>query len=321
MARPKSKKSNGVSESKASDGVSDFSNSNSVASALATTEHYGKAVVYVVSAFLAFIGIYEFFFDNNLKDLTIYCYNFRPVLIDKEFAGGASIEINGTSIQSDVNALYVGIWNAGKSAILKSDLKKAITLRLPGKKVLSAKIIKNSRTENKMACKLKTDDLESVEFHFDFLEYNDAAICQLIYEGKAVDDIFVEGVIIDQKDKKISKVVERAESIRRNRLSAFNPFQYTKLLGGFILGFFWKAFFNIPYKKLFSVSFHFLKDRSSSRLESLPHFIVIDELIRPFAPYFKTRKKAAFVLLLFLSFVFMAFYEYACSNIPIHPSD
>jgi hypothetical protein len=156
-------------------------------------------------------GVYPIYKEqySNYKDLTIHYSALRPQLFSKENLDNIQISSNGKSVTGDVNMAYLTVWNNGDRPLVKSDIMKPIIINIPESKILSVKLKATNRHESRIECKKRDSSADKLILEWDFIEGGDAAVLQIIYEGPIADDILVDGIVLGQRDKKISYFNEK----------------------------------------------------------------------------------------------------------------
>jgi len=202
------------------------------------------------------------FIKVNLSDITIMLVEipisiiisywfFRVALRDKEpvyYQKSKNLVEESSQKIEQIKTTYKGInlsnlslseiifWNNGRQTIQKSDLDTANHLRVithKNNKILEAKILYSNNLSNQFTINL-SENYDYINFSFDYLDKNQGAVIQIVYQRIYPQDLEVVGDIKgvsrkwNQKNKtKIDKFLER-KSI----------FDFTKRKEGILAGLF-----------------------------------------------------------------------------------
>jgi hypothetical protein len=164
------------------------------------------------------LGVYPILqgFYSNYKDLTVHYSAVRSQLFSRDNLDNIQISSNGRVVIGDVNIGYITVWNNGDQPLIKSDIKKSVSITLPNVVILSVKSKATNRIEAKIKCKKLASLPNQLVLEWDFIEGGDAAVIQVIYEGGIADEIKVDGVVLGQVNKKISYFDEKQVPNRKN---------------------------------------------------------------------------------------------------------
>ena len=129
-------------------------------------------------------------------------------------ASKLAISYEGKPITSDITAVQIAIWNAGKKAVRPEQILNPITISVEGKhRILEAQIQRSTRE----VCKptLQTDLLSDgkLGINWRILEPKDGLLVQVIYEGPEKTPLTIQ-TVIEEQGKLIaqSQLVLRAQS-------------------------------------------------------------------------------------------------------------
>ena len=155
------------------------------------------------------------------------------------------------------------LWNRGKDAIKKVDVPEAepIRIRAPnGVEMLSAVVIdtnsKSSRTSVKVARNRKTAKID-----FEFLDFEDGAVFQIVHSGSAVEAMSIEGRVIGASRLQQVEVIDRKnhrETLRRTIILGICSFAIYVILLALAIGGWWSGLKNDWVGTVFGLILGFL---------------------------------------------------------------
>jgi len=194
-----------------------------------------------------FVGVY-YFHRAKREKLPIYVWDSIPWiegLVGK--LPGLKVMFNDVTVERvTITKLY--FWNAGRETIRQADLTPAAPLAIKfagGVNVLDARVAR----ETHPACSAKVappvatpDGPTTLGLSFDYLDYNDGFVVQLVHDGAGAPGISVVGKIIGAPEVKFSMSMSRGsepgdkanQGLHRNIASARFYFLLSFLVLGFV---------------------------------------------------------------------------------------
>lgn len=130
----------------------------------------------------------------------------RTILVSSEGAQDLVIYADQTLIKGPVTAAQIAVWNAGEKPIKAEDILEKIQIKTSnGAPLLSVRILKTTRTVNKITADASKVSIGVLDFGFQVLEKGDGALIQITYEGNDKVEFIGSGVIIGQNKFEITK--------------------------------------------------------------------------------------------------------------------
>jgi hypothetical protein len=192
---------------------------------------FSHPIVVILSSVANLIAVpmafYFYYAGIRAPNLT---FHFHPVRTTIVKAGGASalkVLFAGSEVQSDITAVQIAFWNAGKEPIPAISVLAPVQVKTEKSvPILEATLRKTSRPLSQIA--LDETQLANgiIGMKWKILEQDDGGIIQLIYAGSVENKLSVSGAIIGQKhlselkySGSISTPAEQyAKQARENRL-------------------------------------------------------------------------------------------------------
>jgi len=129
-----------------------------------------------------------------------------------------TIEYDGHKI-NNLSITKVAVWNSGKESIRSIDIPKSspICFSVDRGIVLNSNIIVQNNQANMFSC-IISDDKQSVKLEFEFIDYDNAAIIELLHTGTT---ILVTGCVIGGKNITKSQFLKLSPQIRNKTIIGF----------------------------------------------------------------------------------------------------
>lgn len=167
------------------------------------TRFFGHPAVGIIGSLASVISVpLAFYFYRasiQAPDVTFHVHPVRASLVKTGQTSQLTVLFNGKQIDTEITAVQVAIWNAGKTPIRPSDILSPITLQTTnGVPILAASIRKTSRPV--IALRLEEGKLAAgtLGVSWDILERNDGGVIQIIYGGPADTQITAVGAVVGQ---------------------------------------------------------------------------------------------------------------------------
>lgn len=146
---------------------------------------------------------------------------------------------------SNLSVTKIAFWNAGKETIDQSDIADKSPMKIeikPEYKMLDANILFQKNESNDFNLEL-SEDKKNISINFDYLDYKEGVVIQILHTGNENEDISISGSIKTVKAIKrcgesaafISKLLNRPE------LNIKKTFRYIIMASGIVM--FFLAFF------------------------------------------------------------------------------
>lgn len=104
-------------------------------------------------------------------------------------------------VGTDITAAQVVFWNEGKRAIKKPDILKPITIRTEkDSRILEVSILRCTREVIHPSATTSESPAGAATVTWDILEQGDGCTAQIIYEGQPDLNVYVDGIIENQKN-------------------------------------------------------------------------------------------------------------------------
>ena len=181
--------------------------------------HLSGWIIGLVSLILAFY----FYFAGKEEPLLSYSVNpVRTPIVQAGQTTALRVTYGEQILTNNVTAVQVAIWNAGRRPIKYEDVLEPISLSISNTQILEATIRKPGRTVTGVA--LGTNGLErgTVGVNWRILERNDGAVIQLIFAGRPLTKVSLDGTIVGQ---------QRSIEVDLNRTSRKSEIRYYAYLG------------------------------------------------------------------------------------------
>lgn len=198
----------------------------------AVIRFFSHPLVAALSSIAAIVGVplafYFYYASIRAPNLT---YHFHPIRATLVKAGGASalkVLFGGSEVHSDITAVQIALWNAGKEPIPGANVLTSIQIQTENSApILEATIRKVSRPVNELSLDRSQIAKGVIGVTWKILEQDDGGVIQLIYAGDVNNKITVSGSIVGQKrlselrySGSISTPAEQyAKQAQRNKIS------------------------------------------------------------------------------------------------------
>lgn len=241
----------------------------------------------LVSIFIGIIGVvasFIFYFKGKqIKKLKIELKSINLLKNSIENIKGLNIEFLGNSIPN-LTVTKLALWSDGNHSIYKQDLAFADPLSINALNNTSFLEVKIIYSKNK--CNLITTTLfennKQIIIDFDFLNYEDGAVIQILHTGSSSNDIEVSGTIIGGKLIKKSPNKKKFSSKFFLRFSNKKPnprfLGYATMLIGF-------------FTLLSGIFFYYEKTAISLVSPSEPIILLFTGLTYSISGYYLSRKR------------------------------
>lgn len=151
------------------------------------------------------LSIYFFVASIRTRDLSFYVNPTKTTIVKSGQSSDLHVLYKGQSLSTDVTALQVAIWNAGKDSIRSEHVLSALVISTsPKVPILEARIRHVSRpvTEVRLDSGRLSEGLVLVSWKI--LEQHDGVIIQLIVAGSEKTSAKIGGVIEGQQSISVS---------------------------------------------------------------------------------------------------------------------
>jgi hypothetical protein len=114
-------------------------------------------------------------------------------------ASALSVSFKGNQISSDVTALQIAVWNAGKAPIVREEVLTPVEIVMePSLPILEATLRKVSRGITQISLDESGLATGKLRLNWRILEQNDGCVVQLIYAGPSDAPVSVVGAVVGQ---------------------------------------------------------------------------------------------------------------------------
>jgi hypothetical protein len=194
---------------------------------------YTGDVAFALGIILAVIGIIATYRAlKNKKPVyaiisQILIQNFDPLLPN------LSIKFKGENVKN-LSISRIAFWNDGKETINKTDISQAEPLMIEitkGCRILDVKLILTSNTANQFEL-LEIQDTY-VMVSFDFLDYQDGALIQIIHDATVPKSLEVRGVIKGAGIPQHKNI--RTKLLGESRIPFIGKIQYSQRYLGYVM--------------------------------------------------------------------------------------
>lgn len=126
-----------------------------------------------------------------------------------------TVEYDGHKIEN-LSITKIAVWNSGKESIRNTDIPKSspISFIVDEGIVLNSNIIAQNNHANMFSCEI-SDDKHSVNINFEFIDYDNAAIIELLHTGTTIS---VSGCVIGGNDIAKSQFSKLSPQIRKKTI-------------------------------------------------------------------------------------------------------
>ena len=169
------------------------------------------------------LAVFFYLHSRREREPYFYIQPTRTSIVDRGLAVGERLKIlydNQPLKATNVTAMQMQFWNAGREPIRRSDVLLPIRMTFPkGGEILDLTVVKQSRPDI-VQFKATTDkgqeELRSNTATFDFsiLEQDDGATLQVVYAGGPELPVIIDGAIIGAR---ITKLTVPLEDSRKSR--------------------------------------------------------------------------------------------------------
>ena len=164
---------------------------------------FSNPIVGIIGWLATIIGlvltIYFYVEGKENRDLTYYVNPVKAVLVRSGQASRLSASFDDKTVETDITAAQIALWNQGKLAIKKDNILKSVVIytdkQIP---ILEATIRKSSRDVNGISLGTENIRQGSITISWNILERNDGCVIQLIYAGDTNTQLLIDGVIEGQ---------------------------------------------------------------------------------------------------------------------------
>lgn len=143
------------------------------------------------------------YFHSQIREMPELTYSIKPVrgvVVRSDITSKIEIYYEKKKIETDITAVQVVLWNAGKRTIRKDDVMNPIIINTENNTpIIEAKIKSVTREVTGLGINTEEIKLGRVSVDWDILEQADGATIQIIYEGKTDLGISVSGIIEGQR--------------------------------------------------------------------------------------------------------------------------
>ena len=145
-------------------------------------------------------GVYQWSDSKIYPHLAFYVSPSRTIIVQTGTASDLAVTFRGRTIEGNLSAVQMSVWNGGKGVIRTSDILEPIYVSTgDGSPILEAKIVKEAREVSK----IKLDETNAgegrISLSWNILEQDDGAVIQLIYAGDRGTPIALNGTVQGQK--------------------------------------------------------------------------------------------------------------------------
>lgn len=139
------------------------------------------------------------FMTIKSRELSFYINPVRTIIVRSGRSSDLHVLYQGQPVSSDVTALQVALWNAGRESIEPEHILEPIILKTdPRVPILEANIRSRSRTVTGISLDMRhlADGLVGINWRI--LEHDDGAVIQLIIAGPISENITASGLMKGQ---------------------------------------------------------------------------------------------------------------------------
>lgn len=139
-----------------------------------------------ILAVLGFIlSIYFYVASIREPNLTYAINPTKAIVVQTGQASQLTTLYKGKPVNSDITAVQIVVWNAGKQAIKHENILKPLIFQMPtGVPILETRIRKSTRDVIGMSLDSSGTTQSQLKVDWRILEQNDAVIIQIVYAGK-----------------------------------------------------------------------------------------------------------------------------------------
>ena len=163
--------------------------------------HLLGIIIWVITGISLSLAFYFYTEAQKLPQLSYTVKPLRGVVVRSGHSSKMVVRYGNDVIETDITAAQIVFWNEGKRAIKKPDILKPVTIRTEKNAQIlevsnlrcTREVIHPALTRNELATGVTT-------VTWDILEQGDGCTAQIIYEGKPDLDIYVDGIVENQKN-------------------------------------------------------------------------------------------------------------------------
>jgi hypothetical protein len=205
----------------------------SIASIVVNSPYIGISSL-IIGIIIAIVGIWISFFIRRIKSPVYSVVSYNLIINYVPKLSDVSIKYKDQDIRN-LSVSRIAFWNRGKDTINKSDIIDVDPLKITitsGQKLLDATIIYEKNKTNLFKILKIADD--HILFTFDYLDFNDSAIFQILHTGRK-GDIKIEGTI--KGAGKPQQILIRAKLLAYSYIPLIGTIKYSqRYIGYLILG-------------------------------------------------------------------------------------
>ncbi len=192
-----------------------------------------------ITASSLLLAFYFYTEAQNLPQLSYTVKPIRGIVVRSGRSSKMEVRYGSEVVGSDITAAQIVFWNEGKRAIKKSDILKPITiLTEKNARILEASNLRCTREV--IHPTLTTSELATglISVTWDILEQGDGCSAQIIYQGKPDLNLYVDGIVENQKQINFVPSPEGKiyrEDFNRSSRKAFEAYAIFILIMGSIM--------------------------------------------------------------------------------------
>ena len=165
---------------------------------------FSKPVVGVVGTVASILGLifalYFYLQTREYPSLTVFVHPVRASVVRAGQSSRLIVSFGGRPIATDITAVQVALWNAGKRPIREQDILEPLTIRTAGvHPILEATLRKQTRDVVRLELEKSHLSEGALSVRWRVLEQGDGGVIQLIYEGNPDVEISYSAVLVGQK--------------------------------------------------------------------------------------------------------------------------
>ena len=181
----------------------------------------------IILAVITFLGLpLGIIFYLKTRRIKGPCFSIKSFNLVRDFSGklnALQLTYAGEAV-SNLTATKVAFWNKGKDTIHREDIADAEKLRIVCKdpnKVLDAKVLNANNAANQFHIQV-AGDRKSVLLTFDYLDFREGAVIQILHTGISSQDLELNGFIKGAGKPKLMSS-DAYDANRRRRSKHFKP--------------------------------------------------------------------------------------------------
>lgn len=162
--------------------------------------HPFTIISWVITGISLSLALYFYSEAQNLPELSYTIKPIRGVVVRSGRSSKMVVRYGDEVIKTDITAAQIVIWNEGKQAIKKSDILKPLSIHMENNaRILEASILMCTREVIHPAITMGDLAASMPTLTWDILEQGDGCTAQIVYEGKPDLNVYVDGIIQNQK--------------------------------------------------------------------------------------------------------------------------